>query len=91
MVVGKRERINIYVDDPDLRIQVKIAALQRGVTVSEYCLNAIRRAVDLDHVAGREAWREQALAAIERMKAIRERTLPLDVPISQLIHEGHDR
>lgn len=34
-------RINIYVPDPAVRRQVKAAAAQRDVSVSEYCLRAI--------------------------------------------------
>lgn len=48
-------RINIYVPDPAVRRQVKAAAAQRDVSISEYCLQAItaqlvrdgeRRAID---------------------------------------------
>jgi predicted DNA-binding protein len=35
-------RINIYLDDPELRVKVKIAAARKGMTVSAYCLEVIR-------------------------------------------------
>jgi hypothetical protein len=34
-------RLNIYVDDPAIRKQVKTAAAQHDMTVSDYCLRAI--------------------------------------------------
>ena len=34
-------RLNIYVNDPTIRRQVKTAAAQQDISVSEYCLRAI--------------------------------------------------
>lgn len=37
----KRARLNIYIDDPLIRKQVKAAAVRNDVTVSSYCFQAI--------------------------------------------------
>jgi len=37
----KSIRLNIYVDDPFIRKQVKTAAARQDVSVSKYCLKAI--------------------------------------------------
>ena len=37
----KKARLNIYVDDPIIRKQVKTVAARHDVSVSEYCLRAI--------------------------------------------------
>lgn len=34
-------RLNIYINDPTIRRQVKTAAAQQDISVSEYCLRAI--------------------------------------------------
>ena len=34
-------RLNIYINDPNIRRQVKIAAARQDISVSEYCLSAI--------------------------------------------------
>jgi predicted HicB family RNase H-like nuclease len=34
-------RLNIYVRDPLIRRRIKIAAAQKDISVSEYCLHAI--------------------------------------------------
>ena len=38
----KKTRLNIHVDDPVIRKQVKTAAARHDVSVSEYCLRAVK-------------------------------------------------
>ncbi len=42
----KSIRLNIYVDDPFIRRQVKTEAARQDVSVSEYCLKAITEKLD---------------------------------------------
>lgn len=37
----KKARLNIYVDEPDICKEVKMAAAKRDLSISEYCLQAI--------------------------------------------------
>jgi hypothetical protein len=39
--VNNAVRINIYVHDPLIRRQIKTAAAQKDISISEYCLRAI--------------------------------------------------
>lgn len=39
--IVKRTRLNIYIDDPAVRKQVKAAAVRNDVSVSNYCFQAI--------------------------------------------------
>lgn len=36
-------RLNIYINDPEIRRQVKRAAANKDISVSEYCVRAITR------------------------------------------------
>ena len=42
MSASRHARLNIYLDGPELRQAVKIAAAKEGVTLSAYCLKALR-------------------------------------------------
>ena len=37
-----KARVNIYLDNPDIRRKVKTAAAKRDLSISQYCLRAIR-------------------------------------------------
>jgi len=81
-------RLNIYVDRSDLREAVKIAAARRGVTLSAYCLQAIRhRLMEEGYLPGqeREASQQQAARALDSLRA---KIGPIGVPVSDLVAEG---
>jgi hypothetical protein len=89
-------RINIYLDDPELRAQIKIAAARQGVTVSNYCLEAIKHRLSTDDVSPlseaegspSSASRQAAAQALDHL---RRKTGPIGVPVSELIVEGRQR
>jgi len=39
----KAKRLNIYVEDPHIRRQIKMLAAQKDISISEYCLKAITK------------------------------------------------
>jgi hypothetical protein len=46
--VVSHARLNIYLDDPELRTRIRIAAASDNVSLSAYCLEAIRRRLAQD-------------------------------------------
>ena len=54
-------RINIYVDDSAIRKEVKLAAALRDISVSEYCLAAIREKLAREKSTGGTARQPQSL------------------------------
>jgi len=87
-------RMNIYLDDPAIRVQVKIAAAQRGVSMSAYCLDAIKERLNRDRADwegsaanARRIGRQAALTLDE----IRASVGPIGVPVSVLVAEGRSR
>ena len=89
-------RINIYLDDPELRAQIKIAAARQGVTVSSYCLEAIKHRLSTDGVSPlseAEGLPSSASrqAAAQALDDLRRKIGPIGVPVSELIAEGRRR
>jgi len=81
-------RVNIYLDEPELKREIKIAAAQRSVTLSAYCVEAIRQRLTRDLSVGaagsREKSRDEALA----MDRLRAEIGPIGIPVRELIDEG---
>lgn len=84
---GTYPRLNIYLDRPDLREKVKVAAARKGVTVSSYCLAAIRQRLIDDGLlpAADEAGPRAAAQALDRL---RRQIGPIGVPVRDLITAG---
>ncbi len=89
-------RLNIYLDDPALRQQVRLAAARQGVSLSAYCLEAIRRRlaaegsltpVDGESNPGIDR-RHHAAEALDRLRRGIGR---VGVPVADLIAEGRRR
>ncbi|HEX3554052.1 MAG TPA: hypothetical protein VIA62_12570 [Thermoanaerobaculia bacterium] len=82
-------RLNIYMDEPDLRQAVKIAAAKEGVTLSAYCVRAVRRQlVEEGFLPGSS---ERQAAAARAMDRLRRQIGPIGVPVRKLIDEGRRR
>lgn len=84
-------RLNIYVDRADLREAVKIAAARRGVTLSAYCLEAIRLRLMEEGFLPRqepEAIKQDAARALD---SLRTRIGPIGIPVSDLVAQGRQR
>jgi hypothetical protein len=82
-------RLNIYLDEPNLRQAVKIAAAKEGVTLSAYCVRAVRRQlVEEGFLPGSEERHTEAALAMDRL---RRQIGPIGVPVRELIGEGRRR
>ena len=81
----ERARINIYLDSPETRGRIRVAAARRGMSISAYCAEAIRRQLEGET---EEPDRERMLRAARRMDRNRLRTGRIGIPVSELIREG---
>ena len=85
-------RINIYLNDPDLRTRIKVAAARKGVTISAYCVDAIRQrmeeeALDDNSTTRKDHTLSPGLAA-QALDDLRKSIGRIGVPVSALIAEG---
>lgn len=80
-------RLNIYLDDPDLKRRVRIAAANEGVTLSAYCVRAIE-----ERLAGESAAKARSpAAAAAELSRLRRRIGPIGIPVRDLIAEGRTK
>lgn len=85
-------RLNIYLDDEDLRVQIKIAAARAGATLSAYCLDAVRARLASEGYLDASPDRPPTpRAAARQLDRLRRRIGPIGVPVSRLIAEGRRR
>ena len=85
---GKYVRVNIYLDDPRLKREIKIAAAGQGVSLSTFCVEAIKDRLrrSRSDAAAQEARRQrESAAALDRL---RDEIGPIGISIRDLIDEG---
>ena len=82
-------RLNIYLDDPQLREGVKIAAARRGLTLSAYCVLALRQSLSQDGLMPHPP--ETQSAAAQALDSYRQKLGPLGISVTDLISEGRRR
>ena len=93
-------RLNIYLDSGELRRRIKIAAASAGVSLSAWCLQAIRARLQSEGESGADAGDPAVgaagrpgspVAAAEALDRLRRQIGPIGVPVSELIQEGRRR
>ncbi len=84
-------RLNIYLDTPELRDRIKVAAARHGVTISAYCVEAIRRRLAEDGLLPPSPEDEKRQAAARSLNRLRASIGPVGMPVSELIEEGRRR
>jgi hypothetical protein len=81
-------RVNIYLDDPGLRTEIKVAAANQGVSLSAYCVDAIRERLSRARssvTAQSKLKRRETAAALDRL---RSEIGPIGISVRELIDEG---
>ena len=85
----KHTRLNIYLDPPELRDLVRLAALRRGQTASAWCVDAILDRLRSEGLSPPDP--ERARRAAEKMDAFRKQVGPIGINVTDLINEGRRR
>ena len=67
-------RINIYVHDAAIRREIKAIAARKDLSVSEYCLRAIREQLSRELEAGDEGRGSVLKTAVQRARRFQTRT-----------------
>ena len=88
----KQIRVNIYLDDPEMKREIKIAAANRSLSQSAYCVEAIRQQLDKDRTEVTEERVgqriQEAAGALDRL---RHEIGRVGIPVRELIDEGRRR
>jgi hypothetical protein len=91
MVQKTHVRVNIYLDDPGLKREIKMAAADLGVSLSSFCVEAIRdklRRSASEASARQEMELQKAAAAMDRL---RSEIGPVGISVRELLDEGRSR
>ncbi len=81
-------RVNIYLDDPELKRKIKVAAANGGVTLSAYCVEAIEEKLSRARsraIATSELEQRETAAALDRL---RTEIGPIGISVRELIDKG---
>lgn len=81
-------RLAIYIDEPELRQKIKIAAAREGVNLSTYCLQAVRRRLAEDGYLPALEAAVGPHGAAEALDRLRRTIGPIGVKARDLIEEG---
>ena len=81
-------RVNIYLDSLELTEAIKIAAVRRGVSISAYCLEAIRARLKQEGLQVGPTEHADPRAAAEALDRLWRKTGPVGIPADELIREG---
>lgn len=81
-------RLNIYLEGPDLREKIRVAAARQGVSLSNYCLEAIRERLAEEGYLPRNQGAAGPRAAARALDRLRRQVGPIGVPVRDLVQEG---
>jgi len=90
MAVTKKARLGLYLEDEEIRRQIKVAAAKRGMSTTAYCAQAIKeRLVKDGEISDRADGNKKALLA--RMDKLRQEIGRIGMPTAELVEEGRRR
>jgi hypothetical protein len=94
--MAKKARLSLYLEDEGLKRQVKVAAAKRGMTVTDYCAEAIEaRLIRSGERSLAESKskniNEDRLELLARMDKLRREIGPLGLSTSDLVKQGRRR
>ena len=94
--MGSKARLGLYLEDEEFKRQVKVAAAKRGLTVTEYCAEAIEERLIRDGERSAAASKSanvdrEKQALLEHMDALKREIGPVGAPASELVDEGRRR
>ncbi|MBI2329203.1 MAG: hypothetical protein HYU85_06170 [Chloroflexi bacterium] len=86
----RKARLGLYLEDEEIKKQIKIAAARRGISTTAYCAGAIRERLQRDGEMGDNTSKER-LALLSRMDKLRKDIGPVGTTTAELVEEGRRR
>jgi len=87
----KKTRLGLYLEDEEVKKQIKVAAAKRGMTVTDYCAQAIEDRLISDGEKSIKDRSKNKIAFLFRMDKLREEIGPIGISTSELVEEGRRR
>ena len=86
----RKARLGLYLEDEEIKKQIKIAAARRGISTTVYCAQAIRERLQKDGEMSDKVGRDR-LALLSRMDKLRQEIGPIGTNTAELVEEGRRR
>jgi hypothetical protein len=86
--MAKKTRLGLYLEDEEIKKQVKIAAAKRGLSTTAYCAQAIEERLRRDGELSKDADKK---ALLSRIDTFRNEIGPVGVTAAELVEEGRRR
>jgi hypothetical protein len=94
--VARKARLGLYLEDEEIKRQIKVAAAKLGRTVTDYCAEAIEERLIRDGERSMATSKsrntnKEKLALLARMDELRREIGPIGLRTSELVEEGRRR
>jgi len=89
--MATKARLGLYLEDEEIKRQIKVAAAKRGMTATDYCARAIEERLIKDGERRAEGGGKNKMAFLSRMDALRQEIGPIGIPTAELVEEGRRR
>ncbi len=86
----RKARLGLYLEDGEIKKQIKIAAVKRGISTTAYCAEAIRERLQRDGEMSDKVDRDR-LTLLSRMDKLRQEIGPVGATTAELVEEGRRR
>jgi hypothetical protein len=88
--VVRKARLGLYLEDEEIKKQIKIAAAKRGISTTVYCAEAIRERLRRDGEISDKVDRDKVVL-LSRMDKLRQEIGPVGTTTAELVEEGRRR
>ena len=87
----KKARLGLYLEDEEVKKQIKVAAAKRGITATDYCAQAIEERLIRDGERSAKDRGKDEVALLSRMDKLRQEIGPIGISTAELVEEGRRR
>ena len=89
--MANKTRLGLYLEDEEIKRQIKVAAAKRGMTATDYCAQAIEERLIKDGERSTEGEDKKKVALLSRMDKLRQEIGPIGMSTAELVEEGQRR
>lgn len=87
----KKARLGLYLEDEEIKRQIKVAAAKRGMTATDYCARAIEERLMRDGERSTKNQAQDKVALLSRMDKLRQEIGPIGMSTAELVEQGRRR
>lgn len=86
----RKARLGLYLEDEEVKKQIKIAASKRGISATAYCAQAIQERLRRDGEISEKVHGDK-IALLSRMDKLRQQIGPIGKTTAELVEAGRRR